>query len=36
VLGRYGIIDAAFDPSNREHQDRFVEACLSTRRHRAG
>ena len=36
VLQRYGVDDVDFDPSNREDQDRFVQACLATGQHPAG
>ena len=29
ILARYGIDEHDFDPSDREHQDRFVKVCLS-------
>jgi hypothetical protein len=36
ILKRYGIDDAAFDASNREDQDRFINACLFNRDREAG
>lgn len=36
VLERYGVDDPNFDISNREDQDRFVKACLSSGQHEAG
>lgn len=29
ILGQYGLDGSEFEISNREHQDRFVNACLS-------
>jgi hypothetical protein len=36
VLQRYGVDDVDFDTSNREDQDRFVQACLAAGQHPAG
>lgn len=36
VLQRYGVDDADFEISNREDQDRFLNACLANAQHEAG
>lgn len=36
VLRRYRIGDSDFDASNRDDQNRFIQACLSNDRHEAG